>query len=213
LYHAKTVQSEQIFKSVGKLIVRWNDLELQLRRLLYCLAEDWFTAAALSVDMQAANLIQALKTFAAEYDADSTKWNRLFVALSEQTGRPAQTKGPVFEHVNWIVESANRLRLHRNLYAHCINSPTREVPRFTLGGMTARGRRLSDYDFPLDLREIRKVISLISATISYAQKVERCIKAAQDSKRTSLPKWPKKLPLPPELKKSLRNLSDRMPLF
>jgi hypothetical protein len=172
-----------------------------------------FTAAALTVDMQAANLIQVVKTFAAEYDAEAAKWNRLFTALSEKTARHVKATDSVFDHVNYIVECANRLRLHRNLYTHCINSPTLEIPRFTLGGMTARNRRLSDYDYPLDLRAIGKVISSIRKTTAYTIKIEKLIRAGKDSKRTDPLKWPKKPSLPAELKKSLRNLSDRMPLF
>jgi hypothetical protein len=209
------VRPNQLFSYIGKIAVHWNDLEVHLRRLLHSLSEDWFTAAVFSADLQVANLIQVIKTFAAEYDADATKMNRFILAASEKTGRYVRPRDLVSEHVNRVCDCADRLRLYRNAYVHCITSPTKDVPRYTFGGMTVRkGRRLEEYDLPLIPADIRNLATLIRRTILYAQRVEKCIKDNEDTKIHSPPKWPEKLPVrPAELIKPLKSLSDRFPLF
>jgi hypothetical protein len=207
-------QSKRIFSNLGKLVVRWNDVETQLRRLLLCVTDDWFNATLLTIDLPVANFIQALKTIVSERDVDAARFNTFIEAISQKTGRTVRPTDLVSEHVNHVLECADRLRMYRNLYAHCITSPTDDVPHFTLGGMTARnGHRLKRYDFPVDLRKIRKTIAAIERTVQYAQRVEKCIKIAQDSQRPSGPKWPKKPSLPPKLDKPMSTISDRIPLL
>ena len=141
---------QKIFVCVGELAIRWNDLELQLRRLAYCLTDAWFTVAVFSADMQVSALIQSIKTLAVEYDVESAKLNRLLEAARPKTGHNVLVRDMVVEHVDCVLKCAERLRLYRNLYIHCINSPSREVRYFTIGSMTSRtSGRLSVYEFPL----------------------------------------------------------------
>jgi hypothetical protein len=207
-------QSEAIFKSVGKLAVRWNDLDLQLRRLAYSLTDDWFTVAVFSADLQTANLIQSIRVLTAEHDVESSKLNRFIEEARPKTGHRVPLRDMIYEHVDCVLTCADRLRLYRNLYVHCINSPTRDVQHFTLGGMTTRSNgRLSDYNFPLRITEIRKVTAAIERTVRYTEKIEKCIRINQNSKRQAATKWPKKLVPYAKLKKPLSALTDRMPLF
>ncbi len=205
-------QSERIYKHVGKLVVSWNDLELQLRRLLYCLSPDWFTATVLTADMQASGLLHVVKTMAGEHDADATKLNRFMEDARPKTGHKVRPLDLVKEHVNRVVECADSLRLHRNYFAHGINSPTVKIPYFTLGGMTARKQRLAMYDRPIELAEIRRITALIGRTTRYAKQLESCIRANQRTLGKP-PRWPQKLPVPEQPDKKAAHLNERIPLF
>lgn len=212
---ASVAQSEALFKSVGKLAIRWNDLDLQLRRLAYSLTDDWFTVAILTADLQTANLIQAIRLLAKEYDVESTKLNNFLDEARPKTGHHIRARDMIFDHVDCALTCADRLRLYRNLYIHCIISPTAYHPSgFILGGMTTRSNgRLSDYEFPLKIREINKVTTAIYHAVNYAAHIEYCIKLNQDIDRKSAPRWPKKLIPYAQLKKPYSALTDRMPLF
>jgi hypothetical protein len=210
--------SELIYKQIGELVILWNDLELQVRRIMNCLCDDWFTVSVLSADMPAASLIQTVKIMAAESDADAAKMNRFIAAAYEKTGRYVRARDPIFEHVERVAECADKLRTYRNFFAHGVNSPTSKIPHFTLGGMTTRGkrRRLTIYEHPLRLPEIRKIIALISKTVRYGQRVEKCIQNNKDPRamrRRSGPKWPKKIPIPKPVNRRFQNLTERIPLF
>jgi hypothetical protein len=211
----KRSQSEALFKAVGKLAIRWNDLELQLRRVGCSFTDDWFTVTTLIVDLQAANLIQAIKPLAAEHDVEAAKLNRFLDEARPKTGHRVRLRDMVFPHVDYLLTSADRLRLHRNLYIHCINSLVPEGhPPFVLGGMTTRATgRLSDYEFPIKLREINKVTAAIEKAILYADRVGKCIAQNIDNERRTAPKWPKPITPYPKLKKPYAAISDRMPLF
>ncbi len=198
------VQSERVFSQLGKLVVRWNDLELQLRRLLFSLCDDWVTAAIFSVEMNMHAFLNALRIVAKEYDAHVEKLNRL---IRQAAGTPHDL---VSEHVHCVADCADALRLYRNYYAHGITSP-REGEPFTVGGINARGR-LTTYDQLLTAAEMRKITVLIGRTVRYAQAVERCI-AANEHPSRARPTWPEKLPVPDKLKKPRSNLLDRIPLL
>jgi hypothetical protein len=207
-------QSEALFKSIGKLTVRWNDLDLHLRSLAQSLTDDWFAVAVFSVDLQTTNLIQSIRILTTEYDVESTKLNHLLEAARPKTGHRVRSRDMIYQHVNCVLTRADRLRLYRNLYIHCINSPFGHHPTFTLGGMTTRSTgRLSDYEFPLRITEIKKVTAAIGRTVRYAEKVERYIQVNQDYKRHAAPPWPKKITSYAKLTRPFNALTDRMPLF
>lgn len=204
---------QKIYACVGELAVRWNDLELRLRRLAYSLTDDWFTVAVFSADMQVSALIQSMKTLATEYDVESAKLNKLMEATRPKIRHKVLLRDMIVGHVEGVLSCADRLRLYRNLYLHCINSPSREAPYFTIGGMTSRASRLSVYELPLKVREIRKVSAAIKRTVDYAKRIEACIKANEDHERRSRTKWPKKLTPYPKLKKPFSHFTDGTPLF
>jgi hypothetical protein len=206
-------QSEQIFRHVGKLVIRWNDLETQMRRMVQSITEEWFTVHVLTADMNSAGLIRVLKLLAAEQDADMTRLNRFAAAAAEKTGRHLRKIDMISEHVGRLADSADSLRLHRNLYAHCISSPTKEVNSFTLGGWTTRSGRFAGHDQPLRLREIARTISLIDRTIRYAKRLEKCLQLNAQPRHRPGPKWPPKIPIPAKPNKQLISISERMPLL
>jgi hypothetical protein len=206
-------QSVRIFRHVGKLVVRWNDLELQMRRLVQYITEDWFIVHVLTAEIPAEKLIRVLKLLAAERDADMTKLNRFTAAAAEKTGRHGRKIDMVSEHVGRVVDCADSLRLYRNMYAHGITSPTVYVNKFTVSGWTTRKGRLAEYNVPLKLAEIARATSLIGQVLRYAGRVERCLKANSDSRTHSPVKWPQKLAVPAAPKKPLWNINERIPLF
>jgi hypothetical protein len=207
-------QPDALFTAIGQLAVRWNDLDIQLRRLAYSLTDDWFTVAVFTTDMQVANLIQFIRVLATEHDVELNKLNKFLDVTRPKTRHRVRSRDLIREHVEHALTCAERLRLHRNLYVHCVNSPGIMDSHFTLGGMTARlSGRLSDYLLPLRLREIRKGVAAIRRTTMYIFKVEMCIKANQDNNRSSRPKWPNKPTPYLKLKRPYIALTDRMPLF
>jgi hypothetical protein len=209
-----SAQPDALFKAIGQLAVRWNDLDIQLRRLAYSLTDDWFTVAVFTTDMPVADLIQSIKLLAAEHDVESSKLNKFLDITRPKTRHRVRSRDLIHEHVAHAVTCADRLRLYRNLYVHCVNSPGIMDSRFTLGGMTARSNgRLSDYLLPLRMREIRKVIAAIQRTTMYVYKEEMCIRANQDNNRRSRPTWPNKPTPYMKLKRPYAALTDRMPLF
>jgi hypothetical protein len=205
-------RSERIYREIGRLIISWNDLELHLRRLLYAISEDWFSIAALTVDINSDGLIRALKLLSAERDVEVIQINQITQQTIEETGRPFKLMGTIAEHVGRVADCADRLRLHRNIYTHCITSPTEHNPRFTLGGMTARNGRLATFDLPLRVTEIKKTTNLIERIVRYTQRVEKCVKQNSKVSRRS-PKWPQKPELPKRPSRPLLMLGERIPFF
>lgn len=205
-------QPNALFKAIGKLAVRWNDLELQLRRLTQHLTDDWLSTLALTVDLQAVSLIHSIKVLTAEHDANKAKLTRFLEEARPKTGHRVRSPHLVAEHVGQLLKCADSLRLHRNLYVHCINSPTRDIPYFTLGGISARSGRLSIFETPIRLREIAKVTTAIERTVRYAAKIERCV-MINNEHHLAPPRWPKKLDPYAPLKKPLNSVSERIPLF
>lgn len=206
------VQSERMFAQLGKMVVLWNDLELQLKRLLVCLSDDVITVLILSTDMQASALVNAVETMAREYDVHRTKFGQFSKAVSEKTGRPPQTFEPISEHVNCVIACADKLREYRNYYAHGVVTPGRNDP-LMVGGITARGGRLDTYDAQFTVAELKRITTLIGQTVRYAERVIKCISARKDDPSQTRPTWPKKLPVPEKLKKPRTSLQDRLPLF
>ncbi len=111
-------RTEPIFYEVGKLAIAWNNLEWQLRRVAFSLTDDWFTVALLTIDLQAANLIQAIRLLTTEHDAEIAKANRFIEAARPVTQHKVRSRDLVSEHVNCLLNCADRLRLYRNLYVH-----------------------------------------------------------------------------------------------
>jgi hypothetical protein len=207
-------QSEKLWKEIGRVVLYWNDLELRLRRILHLLSNDWFSVALLTADMQSVTLIQTVRIFAAEHDVDSGKPNKLLDLTRDKVGHNLAPKESIFKHVKHVCDCADRLRAHRNLYAHCVTSPTKDVPRYTVSGWTTRNRgRLAQYDVPLNLGEMRKIAKLMTQAISYAERVENCIRQSQDSNRKTPVKWPKQIDLPDQLEKLHTTINETLSLF
>jgi hypothetical protein len=205
-------QSERIFRHVGRLVITWNDLELQFRRVLFAFTEtheDFVNVATLTADMQADALFKATKAIAKEQEAFRTRLNQFLHAIAEKTGHPRLHYELPSEHVDHLCRCADRLRLYRNYYAHGITSPFGPAS-YTLSGITARVG-LQTHDSPIKIRELSRTIAAINRTMRYAQKLERCISQYRNGEGT--PSWPKKIPIVPELKKTYRPITSTLRLL
>lgn len=206
-------QSDSIFRCVGRMVIAWNDLELQIRRVLFAITdthEHFLSVATLTADMQAEALFKALKSVAKEHDRFHAKFNRFLVVISEKTGRTPTQIGPISEHIENLYTCADRLRLYRNYYAHGITSPAGKIT-YTLGSMTAR-KGLSLHDHPIKLRDITKTTAAITQTVKYGRRIEQCLRTRQ-SRATKPIQWPPKVRPLPELKKAYTSLTDQLPIL
>ena len=205
----------KIFRYVGELAIRWNDLELALKRLASRLRDDDLVVTIFLADMQASSLIQAVRSLAAEHDIEAKKLNDILDAVRQKRQHGVVARSMIMDHVECVLTCSERLRLYRNLFIHGINWPTDEVPYFSLGGMTVRGknRRLAFYEFPIKIKEIQRVASAVRRLVEYTHRIEYCIHLNQKVDRKSTVKWPKKLTPYPELKKPYVYFTDDTPLF
>lgn len=165
----RSSQSEAVFKGIGKLAIRWNDLEVELRRLACELYDDWFLVAMFTADMQASALLRAIRPLAEEYDVETRKLNRFLEQAHPVTKHDVPERDLICEHVSCVLKCADRLRLYRNLYVHGVSS---WEGSFILGGITTKANnRFSQFEFPLRLPEIRKVSAAVERTVRYSRKV------------------------------------------
>jgi len=135
--------------------------------------------------------------------------------MRPKTNHDVLARDMIFEHVDCILTCADRLRLHRNLYAHAINWPTEETPFFTLGGMTTKNknRRFATYEFPIKVQEIQRAASAVRKLVEYTHRVEYCVHLNHQPDRKSSIRWPKRLTPYPLLKKPFVYFTDDTALF
>jgi hypothetical protein len=193
---------DQLFRHIGQLVIQWNDLDLQFRRLILALTEDELSVLVLIADYSSAELIRTTDRLAIDQDAFNARFDKRLKLISEKTGNHTPPSESIHPHIVELTQRADKLRVYRNYYAHSIVSPIGNDPHHSLGGVTARdGKGLHEFSAPIKLSEIRETTALIRRTLRYAQQLERCIASRRSSRQKPIP-WPR----PPAMVAALRKI-------
>ena len=173
------------YKDLGEVVVSWNHLEWQLTELVCCFG-DPRTAQILTAHMKTNSLCDALRSFAADSDADVKQ---------------------ALEHGLLVFE---RLREYRN---HFVHRTTCFVPiggeegpwAFTYSISARKGLRVEHSEYShTQLLEFQGWLEQLS---NYLQELTRALKARIEPNAElaqSFAPWPQKLPVPDTPANALR---------
>jgi hypothetical protein len=186
----RSSEPRRFYNQIGKLAVRWNDLELVLKLLIFALSKRGiFVAAILAADMQIIGLLNLIRTLASEYDISNHRINESL----KITARKEKIKMKIFDavagHVHHLIDGVDIIREYRNYYVHGILSPTKG--QFSVGGMSGR-QRFSIHHRQITLTELRDTTKQIESLVRYGRKLVACIEANENPKFSVRPTWPKK---------------------
>ena len=191
--------SRSITDQLGRLVMYWNDFEIQIRSLLLLLANDPETAAILSADLETVALFNAVRTLANEYDASRKRLNTRLMIEADNRNIKAKLYEEAAGHVHHLIDCAYRLLEYRNSYVQRVCSPLKNEsintrhhhPTSSLGVRP-------ELNLPDDLSCIT---TQIVALTKYAVTLKVCIQK-NDSKKTRVRLvWP---PIRPQLPERLR---------
>jgi hypothetical protein len=203
-------QTAHLLKLVGKLVARWNDLEWGLRYILFAISYDRLTAAILTADAQAVNLMNAVRIMASERDITTSRINVGLSEAAQKEGIRVKLIEPISPHVHHLLDCIDRLREFRNFYVHGITTPRGKAKPFSVHGITARVR-LAMYHQVITKDDLTNLIKQTDEIFRYAEGVYKAILANASAKLNERPTWPKKPPLPDRLVKPRLNLQDELP--
>jgi hypothetical protein len=191
---------------LGRLVILWNDLEIQIRSLLLALADESKTAEILSADLEIDVVFNAVRNLAHEYDAHRKRLNTRLLIEAESRNAKVKLYEEAAAHIIYLIDCADRLLEYRNIYVHGMHSSG------TIGDITIRGFNTR---IPLPassqlnwLDDLECVAAEIAALTRYAAALNACVQ--KNEKRNSHVRvvWPKRPPSPEKLQASRESVSD-----
>jgi hypothetical protein len=191
--------SRSTIEQLGRLVIYWNDFEIQIRSLLLVLTNDPETAAILSAGFETDALFSAVRTLASEYDASRKRLNTRFMIEADNGNIKVRLYEEAAAHVHHLIDCADGLREYRNMYVQGVCSPRKSEGIKTHGYHPIRPLDVwIQLDIPEDLNRITTEILDLT---KYAITLITCIQK-NDAKKTHVRLlWPIRPPLPEILRR------------
>jgi hypothetical protein len=194
-------KSRSTTDQLGRLVMYWNDFEIQIRSLLLVLTNDPETAATLSADFETVALFNAVRTLANEYDANRKRLNTRLMIEADNRNIKVRLYEEAATHVHHLIDCAARLREYRNMYVKEVRSPQKYE-----GIKTCRDHPISSQKVSPQLNlpdDLNRTTTEILALTKYAITLISCIQKNDSRKARVRLEWPMKPPLPEGLRKQL----------
>jgi len=108
--------------ALGRLVIHWNDLEIQIRSLLVTLTVDATSAEILTADLKTVAMFNAVRALAIEYDARRRRLNTRITIDADNENIKAKLYDAAAAHISHLIDCADRLPDYKKIFVHRTNS-------------------------------------------------------------------------------------------
>jgi hypothetical protein len=179
---------------LGRLVINWNDLEIQIRSLLVTLTADVTSAEILTADLETAAMFNALRALAIEYDARRRRLNTRITIDADSKNIKARVYDEAAAHIIHLIDCANRLHDYKEIYLHRTNSIQKSK---YIAVNDSKTKTFHELRLPLNLGyDPAQLATQLVNLRRYAAALMRCIIKNENRRSRTQIIWPEEFPLP-----------------
>ena len=188
-----TIPKRSSISELGRLVMNWNDLEVQIRVLLLKLTNDVTSAEILAAKLEAPAIFEAVRALANEYDANRKRLNTRLAMEADTHNTKVRFYEEVSSHVNHVIDCAGYLREYKEFYLREVRGTSKlvraPIVNFKVPDCPANYSQLTTPP------ELERVATQLKNLAKYTAAIIACIAKNENKRARARLVWPKKLSL------------------